>query len=92
MASNKSGLRQAGKAPDKDLAGALLAVIAAGVAGGIMLVAGAKALGEKIEEKLVSDYKKKEEEREADKEAVREASANDLEFGQDPDDCVDTAE
>ena len=71
MASNKSGIRNSGGKSESGLAGALLTIIAAGVTGGVLLIAGAKSLGEKIEEKQVSDYEKLQKQREADKEAAR---------------------
>ena len=61
------------------LAGALLSIIAAGVTGGILLIAGAIGLGEMLEEKQVNDYEKKEKQREADKEAVRKIMENEIE-------------
>lgn len=70
MASNKSKISNIGK-PDASLGGALLTIIAAGVAGGALLISGAKALGEFLLEEQKKDYTKLEEKREADKEAVR---------------------
>lgn len=70
MASNKSKLGNIGK-PDASLGGALLTILAAGVAGGALLISGAKALGEFLLEEQKNDYRKREERREADKEAVR---------------------
>jgi hypothetical protein len=76
MASNKSGMRgTGGGASRSELAGALLAIVAGGVAGGTLLVAGAKALGDKLLEKQVSDYEKLERQREADKEEARRITA-----------------
>ena len=47
-----------------------------GVAGGALLVSGAKALGEAMLDKQVSDYEKLEAQREADKEEVRRIMEN----------------
>ena len=52
----KVGMRQkdmsaAGKRADASLAGALLKIIAVGVAGGAVLISGSKKVGEKIKEK-----------------------------------------
>ena len=71
MASNKTGMTNpAGKSPG-GLGGALLTIAAAGVAGGAALIAGAKFLGDALLEKQKSDYQKREEQREADREEVR---------------------
>lgn len=75
MASNKSGITNVKGGGGSGLAGALLKIVAAGVTGGVLLIAGAKSLGEKIEEKQLSDYEKLEKQREADREAVRKITA-----------------
>ena len=80
-----SGLTNPGGKPDAELGQALLAVLGLGIAGGIALVGGAVKLGEKMIDLQVKAYEKIEAEREAYKEAVREASENDMEFGVDPD-------
>ena len=91
MANNKSsfrpgsGLSSAGRRPDGDLGQSLLAILGIGIAGSIALVGGAVKLGEKMLDLQVKAYEKIEAEREAYKEAVREASENDMEFGVDPD-------
>ncbi len=79
MASNKTGIDniQAGIAPS--LGKALLKIIAFGVAGGAALIGGAKALGDKLEEKQVRDYEKLEAQREADRENVRRIMENAVE-------------
>ena len=79
------GLTNSGRKPDAELGQALLAVLGLGIAGGIALVGGAVKLGEKMLDIQVKAYEKIEAEREAYKEAVREASENDMEFGVDPD-------
>ena len=79
------GLTNSGRKPDAELGQALLAVLGLGIAGGIALVGGAVKLGEKMLDLQVKAYEKIEAEREAYKEAVREASENDMEFGVDPD-------
>ena len=78
MASNKSKIRNTGGKPDASLGGALLTIIAAGVAGGALLISGAKALGEFILEEQKNSYTKLEEKREADKEAVRHIMENEI--------------
>ena len=87
------GMRYAGRPADSDLAESLLKMIAVGVAGGIALIAGAKKLGEElqdIQEDIASKYK---EQREAYKQAVRAAVANEIETeyetGSDSDDPTD---
>ena len=87
MATNKSGMRpgMSGGKPNADLGQALLAVIGVGLAGGIALVGGAVKLGEKMLDLQVKAYEKIESEREAHRELVRQATANELEFGVDPD-------
>lgn len=79
MASNKTGIDnlQAGIAPG--LGKALIKILAFGVAGGAALIGGAKALGEKLEEKQVKDYEKLETRREADRENVRRIMENAVE-------------
>lgn len=64
---------------DIGLGRSLLKIIAFGVAGGAALIGGAKALGEKLEEKQVKDYEKLEAQREADKENVRRIMENSVE-------------
>ena len=79
MASNKTGIEnmQAGVAPS--LGKALLKIMAFGVAGGAALIGGAKALGEKLEEKQVRDFEKLEAQREADRENIRRIMENAIE-------------
>lgn len=79
MSSNKSGMRPARRDSGPSLAGTLLKIVAIGVAGGAALIGGAMKLGEQIENKQREDYIRLEEEREAQKEAVRAAAANDAE-------------
>lgn len=91
MASNKSsmrpgsGLSGAGRRPDGDLGQSLLAILGIGIAGSIALVGGAVKLGEKMLDLQVKAYEKIEAGRRAQIEAVREAAANELEYGVDPD-------
>ena len=88
MATNKSGMRPgsgAGRKPDAELGEALLAVIGVGLAGSIALIGGAVKLGEKMLDLQVKAYEKLEAEREARKELVQQVTANDMEFGVDPD-------
>ena len=77
MANNKTGIDNISAGAGKSLGGTLLKIIAYGVAGGALLISGAKQLGEALLDKQVSDYKKLEEQREADKEEVRRIVAND---------------
>lgn len=79
MASNKSRLTNTQAEADLSLGKALLRIIAFGVAGGAALIGGAKALGEKLEEKQVKDYEEREAGREADKENVRRIMENSVE-------------
>ena len=91
MATNKSGMKpgkgllNAGRRPDGDLGQSLLAILGIGIAGSIALVGGAVKLGEKMLDLQVKAYEKIESEREAHREFVRQATANELEFGVDPD-------
>ena len=73
------GMKNAGRAPDSDLARELLKLIAIGVVGGISLITGAKKFGEELQGKQEEAAKKAEEQREKYKEAVRQAVANEVE-------------
>ena len=87
MATNKSGMRPGGgtgRAPDRELGEALLAILGIGIAGGIALVGGAVKLGEKMLDLQVKAYEKIEAEREARREAVRKIAENEIGFGTDP--------
>ena len=77
MASNKTGIDNLNAATGKNLGGALLKIIAYGVAGGALLISGAKQLGEALLDKQVNDYKKLEEQRAADREEIRRIVEND---------------
>lgn len=79
MASNKTGIGNIGTGKVADLGGTLLKIVAYGVAGGALLVSGAKALGEALLDKQVSDYERLEAQREADKEEVRRIMENEFE-------------
>ncbi|MCQ2563825.1 MAG: hypothetical protein MJ128_04985 [Mogibacterium sp.] len=79
MASNKTGIGNIGTGKAGDLGSTLLKIVAYGVAGGALLVSGAKALGEALLDKQVSDYEKREARREADKEDVRRIMENEIE-------------
>ncbi len=79
MASKKTGIDNISAAPAGGLGGTLLKIIAYGVAGGALLISGAKALGEALLDKQKSDYEKLEARREADKEEVRRISENEFE-------------
>lgn len=79
MASKKSSMKDAPARSGGSLGGALLGIIAAGVAGGALLISGAKALGEFIELETDRGNKRLEERREAAKEEVRRITANEPE-------------
>ena len=79
MASNKTGIDNISNGAGGGLGSTLIKVVAYGVAGGALLVSGAKALGEALLEKQVSDYEKLEAQREADKEEVRRIMENEFE-------------
>ncbi len=80
MASNKTGIDNISNGSGNGgLGGTLLKIVAYGVAGGALLVSGAKALGEALLDKQVSDYEKLEAQREADKEEVRRIMENEFE-------------
>lgn len=86
----KSGMRpgfsNSGRKPDAELGQALLAIVGIGLAGGIALIGGAVKLGEKILDLQVRAYEKIESEREAQKQAVKEISAGEMEFASEPED------
>ncbi len=77
MASNKTGLDNINAAPGGGLGGTLLKILAVGVAGGALLISGAKSLGDALLDKQASDQKALEKKREADREEVRRIVAND---------------
>lgn len=77
MASNKSGLRNANTNMGGGLGGTLLKIVAVGVAGGALLISGAKQLGDALLDKQERDYKKLEEKWAADREEVRRIVEND---------------
>ena len=77
MASNKTGIDNLNASTGKKLGGTLLKIVAYGVAGGALLISGAKQIGEALLDKQDSDAKKLEEQRAADREEVRRIVAND---------------
>ena len=77
MASKKTGINNLNAGPVKNIGGSLLKIIAYGVAGGALLISGAKQLGEALLDKQASDYKKLEEQRAADREEIRRIVEND---------------
>lgn len=79
MASNKTGIDNLPGGQGPSLGGALLRILAGGIAGGALLISGGKALGELLLDKQESDTKKLEEQRAADKEAVRRIMENEVE-------------
>ena len=86
MASNKSGMSGASNGSGGSLASTLLAVLAGGIAGGALLLAGSKALGDKLTDMQVEEYEKIERMREeARKFANRIASIEDGSIFEDED-------
>ena len=79
MSTNKTGIDNISAGVARGLGGTLLKIVAYGVAGGALLVSGARALGEALLDKQVSDYEKLEAQREADKEEVRRIMENEIE-------------
>ncbi|MBO5513068.1 MAG: hypothetical protein J5961_00580 [Mogibacterium sp.] len=79
MASNKAKIRNAQAGADLHLGRVLIKIVAVGFAGGVALIGSAKALGEKLEDKHVKDFEKREAEREAAKEDVRRIMKNSVE-------------
>lgn len=79
MASNKTGIDNISTGACGGLGGTLLKIVAYGVAGGALLISGAKALGEALLDKQTADYEKLEAQREADKEEVRRIMENESE-------------
>ena len=77
MASNKTGIDNLNASTGKNLGGALLKIIAYGVAGGALLISGAKQIGEALLEKQASDQEKLEDQRAADREEIRRIVEND---------------
>lgn len=77
MASNKTGIDNLNTGSGRNLGGTLLKIVAYGLAGGALLISGAKQLGEALLDKQTNDYKKLEEQREADREEVRRIVEND---------------
>ena len=77
MASNKTGIDNLNASAGKNLGGTLLKIIAYGVAGGALLISGAKQVGEALLDKQANDYKKREEQRAADREEIRRIVEND---------------
>ena len=77
MASNKTGIDNISAGPGKGLGGTLIKIIAYGVAGGALLISGAKQLGEALLDKQESDQKKLEERRAADRDEIRRIVEND---------------
>ena len=77
MASNKTGIDNLNTGKGRDLGGTLIRILAYGVAGGALLISGAKQLGDALLDKQASDYKKLEEQRAADREEIRRIVEND---------------
>lgn len=79
MASNKTGIDNINAGAGGGLGGTLIKILAVGVAGGALLISGAKQLGEALLDKQASNYEKLEVKREADKEEVRRIAENEYE-------------
>ena len=77
MASKKTGIDNINTSAGAGLGGTLLKIVAVGVAGGALLIGGAKQLGDALLEKQTSDYIKLEEKRAADREEIRRIVEND---------------
>ena len=72
-------MKYAGRSADSELVEALLGIIAIGVAGGLAAIAGAKKLGEEIQELQEERARKLAEKKAAYKQKVREVVANEVE-------------
>lgn len=79
VASNKTKMKNIAGRSGGSIGGVLLKIVAGGVAGGALLISGAKALGEALLDRQESDRMKLEERRSADMEEVRRIMANDPE-------------
>lgn len=79
MSSNKTGIRNPQVKADVKLGRVLIRIVAVGFAGGTVLIGFAKRVGEKLEEKHVRDYERREAQREADRENVRRILENSVE-------------
>ncbi len=77
MASNKTGIDNLNASAGRNLGGTLIKILAYGLAGGALLISGAKQLGEALLDKQESDQKKLEEQRAADREEIRRIVEND---------------
>ena len=77
MASNKTGIDNLKASTGGGLGSTLLKIVAVGVAGGALLISGAKQLGEALLDKQASDQKKLEDQRAADREEIRRIVEND---------------
>lgn len=71
MASNKTGMSEQKRQPDRKLGRTLIAIMALGAGGGTVLITTAKKLGEKILELQRRRYERLERQRELDKEDVK---------------------
>ena len=77
MSSNKTGIDNLKAGAGGGLGSTLLKIVAVGVAGGALLISGAKQLGEALLDKQESDQKRLGDQRAADREEVRRIMAND---------------
>ncbi|MBQ3370564.1 MAG: hypothetical protein IJG48_06030 [Mogibacterium sp.] len=77
MASNKTGIENLNASAGGGLGSTLIKIVAVGVAGGALLISGAKQLGEALLDKQASDQKKLEDQRAADREEIRRIVEND---------------
>ena len=79
MASNKTGINNPGGKSSASLGGVLIKILAAGVAGGALLISGAKAFGEALLDAEANSQKKLDEQRALDREEVRRITSNEVE-------------
>ncbi len=83
MASRKASIKRGTMpAAAPGLGKVLLKIVAAGVGGGAVLIAGSKAAGEKLLDMQADKEKKLEEKRAADREEVRRIMENEYESGE----------
>lgn len=71
MASNKTGMTEQKRQPERKLGRTLIAIVAAGAGGGVALITTAKKLGEKILELQQRRYERLERLRELERENVK---------------------
>ena len=76
MASNKMGMTETKRVEQSgNLAGTLIKMIGTGLAGGTLVIAAAKVLGEKLLDHETERYERLERQRELDREEVKRITA-----------------